>query len=138
MTARTEILPAVPAPTLPDAENINVFNRRISGKGDIQGKRSVKDVKLHKLIPENKFGAVQYLSVNASKSSERNNVYLMVINKNLEKSVISDIQLHGFETNSVGNVWTLNGPSYLSTNEENHDLIQVIHREFAIDGSTFE
>jgi len=73
-----------------------------------------------------------YLSVNASKSKNGNKIYLMVINKNMDDSMTSTIDLKDFTPANVGNAWILNGPSVDATNEVKHDNVKVTHRKFGV------
>jgi alpha-N-arabinofuranosidase len=58
-----------------------------------------------------------YISVNVSVNEQTNKVYLMVINKNLHYKMITEINLKGYESSSNAQAWILNGPDYLSLNE---------------------
>jgi len=81
---------------------------------------------------------IPYLSVNASKSKDGNNAYLMVINKNLENSITSNIELKNFIPSEEGNAWILNGPSVDATNEKKHDNVKIRHEKFRIKNNPFE
>lgn len=81
---------------------------------------------------------VPYLSVNASKSQDGNKVYLMVINKNIDRSMTSAIELKDFIPGPKGSAWVLNGPSIDSTNESKHDTVKITSYEFEIKGNPFE
>jgi hypothetical protein len=69
--------------TLPDAKEISVQSRRISGPGPVRGKAWFRDVSLQKFIPQ-RFAAVPWLGVNASRSADGRQVYLMIVNKALD------------------------------------------------------
>jgi alpha-N-arabinofuranosidase len=81
---------------------------------------------------------VPYLSVNASKSKNGKKIFLMVINKNMKKSVTSTIGLKGFTLSKDGRAWILNGPSIDATNEQNHDNVKVVYKTFEIKHNPFE
>ncbi|MDD5065734.1 MAG: alpha-L-arabinofuranosidase C-terminal domain-containing protein [bacterium] len=68
---------------------------------------------------------VDYITVNASMNKEQNKVYLMILNKNLKNKMSSEIILKGFENISSAEAWILNGPDYLSLNENNPDTVSV-------------
>ena len=78
------------------------------------------------------------LSVNASKSTDGSKVYLMVINKNMDDSETSTIDLKDFIPAAEGNVWILNGPSVDATNEVKHDNVKITHKQFEVKSSPFE
>ena len=123
--------------TLPDARAVNVIARRIGEKGPLKGKAYFKDVKLEKFIPDIDT-KIPYLSVNASKSEDGSNVYLMVVNKNLDSAMTATIALKDFVSASAGDAWVLNGPGIDATNEKKHDNVKVTQREFAINSNPFE
>ncbi|MFH1446780.1 MAG: alpha-L-arabinofuranosidase C-terminal domain-containing protein, partial [Chloroflexota bacterium] len=75
------------------------------------------------------FRNTPYLSVNASRNENGSKIYLMVINKNMDKSVTSTIELKNFVPAQEGNAWILNGPSVDATNEKNPDNVRVKHRK---------
>ncbi|MBN2144931.1 MAG: hypothetical protein JW774_09935 [Candidatus Aureabacteria bacterium] len=122
--------------TLPDAGAVKVFARNIGKVKKIQGVACFKDVKLEKFIPVTD-GKIPYLSVNASRSKDGKKVYLMVINKNLNEPMQTTIQLKDFNPAATADVWTLNGPDVISTNEQNHDNVKVIHKTVQIPGANF-
>jgi len=117
--------------TLPDAKVVNVIARRIGEKGPLKGKAFFKGVKLRKFVPELET-RIPYLSVNASKDSDGKRVYLMVINKNLDDSVMATIELRNFEAKAKGDAWILNGPSVDATNEEDPDNVKITQTDFEI------
>jgi len=80
---------------------------------------------------------IPYLSVNASIDKNKNKVYLMVINKNLEDSITANIELEDFKPSKTGYSWVLNGPSVDATNEQNHDSVKAKEHKFDIEGATF-
>jgi len=116
--------------TLPDAREINVIARRVGETGPLQGKAFFKNVKLNKYKPNTD---IPYLSVNASTNTDENRVFLIVINKNMDESITSTIQLKGFLPSSKGDAWILNGTSIDATNEDNPDNVTVKHVEFGVE-----
>ena len=63
-----------------------------------------------------------YLSARASKDTS-GNLYLMVVNKNLNNPVTATINIDGFAPLSNASVSTLNGPSIDSTNEVSNNVV---------------
>jgi len=123
--------------TLADTTGVSVIVRRIGDTGPLDGKAYFRDVKLEKFIPELDT-KIPYLSVNASKSTDGNKVYLMVINKNMDESITSTIELKDFVPTSEGNAWILNGPSMDATNEVKHDNVKITHESFKINSNPFQ
>jgi len=121
--------------TLSDANEVMVIVRRVGEKGPLKGKVSVKDVKLNKFQPKID---IPYLSVNASINDDKNKVYLMVINKNMDAPMTATIDLKDFAPAEEGDAWVLNGPSVDATNEKKHDNVKVMQHEFEIKGNQFE
>lgn len=72
-----------------------------------------------------------YLTVNASKNSDGKNVFLMIVNKNMENSVTAAVKLNNFNPSLKAKAAVLNGPSIDATNEASHDDVKV--REFTFD-----
>ena len=95
--------------------SVTILVGRNLGGGLISGTAEFKDVRLRKLIPEN-HGAVPYLSVNASKSTDGTKAYLMVLNKDMTNNITAAVSLNGASPVSA-QAWTLNGPSIDATNE---------------------
>ena len=124
-------------PTLADAKAVNVIVRRIGDKGPLKGRAYFRDVKLEKFIPSID-SKIPYLSVNASKNADGSKVYLMVVNKDLDKPQTATIALEGFLPAGKGQAWVLNGPSVVATNEEKNDNVKVRQRAFDVPGATFE
>jgi len=85
-----------------------------------------------------KENSIPYLSVNASTNANKDKIYLMVINKNLNESVTSTIDLRDFVPAQKGNVWILNGPSVDATNEKNPNNVKVTHKKFEIKSNPFQ
>ncbi|MBF0571951.1 MAG: hypothetical protein HQL12_08805 [Candidatus Omnitrophica bacterium] len=122
---------------LPDAKAVNVIARRIGEVGPLHGKVFFRDVKLQKFVPSLDI-KIPYLSVTASKASDGNKIYLMVINKNLDKTTTSTINLKNFIPATKGIAWVLNGPFIDATNETKHDNVKVMQKEFSISSNVFE
>jgi len=121
--------------TLSDATSVDVIARRIGNKGPLKGKAFFKDVKLEQYIPPDTH--IPYLSVNASKSTKGDKIYLMIINKNMEEAITSSIEIKDFLPSDKADAWTLNGPSVDATNEKKADNVKVTHREFEIKNNSF-
>jgi len=69
------------------------------------------------------------LSVNASKSSDGNTVYLMVVNKNMRQAVTASIGFDDFSAASKASAWVLNADSVDATNEDNPQRVSVKEKE---------
>ena len=111
--------------------------RRIGDKGPLKGKAFFKDTKLEKYIPALDT-RIPYLSVNASVNRDRNRVYLMVINKSMDESITSSIDLKDFVPAGRASAWVENGPSIDATNEDNPENVKVVHSEFKVKQNSFE
>ena len=61
---------------------------------------------------------VPELSVCTSIDSTGERLFLMVLNRQLHQDVQTSIQIDGFQPQPQANVWTLNGPSITSSNEQ--------------------
>ena len=122
--------------SMPDAESVDVIARRIGKEGPLKGKAFFKDVRLDKyMYPDMR---IPYLSVNASKSNKLNRVYLMVINKNMDKDITSLIELNDFVPSGRADAWVLNGSSIDANNEKVSDNVKVAHKSFEIESASFE
>jgi len=122
--------------TLLDATVVNVLARRIGDIGPLKGRAFFKNVKLEKYLPSLETD-IPYLSVNASKSGNGNTVYLMVINKNMNESITSTIDLKGFIPLKEAQAWVLNGPSVDATNEDNPNNVKIMNKKFEITKNPF-
>ncbi len=106
--------------TLTDTKSLSIQARRLGGAGS-KCKICIRNVRVQKIIPAN-VGAVPYLSVNASKSSDGKKIYLMIVNKNLTEAIPASIKVPGAQTAAA---WCLNGPSIDAVNEKNPDNVRV-------------
>lgn len=81
----------------------------------------------------------EYLSVNAGKNNDGTKIYLMVINKNLDKEITCKIQPKDFIPDKTSKAWILNGPSIEATNEKDANNVAVKYQEFSAgeDGFNF-
>lgn len=122
--------------TLSDAESIQVIARRIGEKGPLKGKAFFKDVRFEQYIATDTH--TPYLSVNASKSQDGEKIYLMVINKNMEKPISGLIGLKDFLSAGIGDSWVLNGPSVDATNENKADDVKISYKNVEINNNSFE
>lgn len=104
----------------PDINAVSVVVQRAAGGGVISGKAQFKDVVLRKIIPEN-YGAVPYLSVNASRSLDKSKLYLMVVNKHMTQALSPNISLLDDIPHSA-RAWILNGSQASDTNENILDV----------------
>lgn len=95
------------------------------------------DVKRKSVFWRNIF-RIPCLSVNASKNRSGDRVYLMVINKNMDESITSTIELKDFWPEQKGDAWVLNGPGVNATNETNPNNVRVRHEEIKIKNNIFK
>lgn len=116
----------------PDAKGVRVRVRRIGLTGPLDGRVSIRDVKLEKFVPSYNTIKGTYLSVNASKSADGNKMYLMVLNKDLNYSQTATITVNGFTPGSIGRAYVLNGSSIVSTNEDNHYNVKITSETFDV------
>lgn len=79
---------------------------------------------------------IPYLSVNASKNTDNNEVYLMVINRNTQDTITPSIKLNNFMSADTADAWILNGPSLSADNEESID-VKITHKNFRIEDDAF-
>jgi len=103
----------------PDINEVSAIVQRAAG-GHISGKAQFKDVVLRKIIPEN-YGAIPYLSVNASTSLDKSKLYLMVVNKHMTQALSPNISMLGDIPYSA-QAWVLNGSQASDTNENYLDV----------------
>ncbi len=120
-----------------DAKSVIVRARRIGNKGPLKGKAFFKDLKLEKYIPALDT-RIPYLSVNASKGRNGDRIYLMVINKDMNKSITSSISLKDFIPSGDADAWVLNGPGIDATNEHYPENVKVAHKKIEIKNNPFE
>jgi len=113
--------------TLLNTENVTIVVRRLGKEGPLTGKAFFKDLKLEEYIPLINTD-IPYLTVDASKSSDNNTVYLMVINKNLEQDVETEIIFNNFTPSDKAKIYTLWGDNISSSNEK-HPYNNVIIQE---------
>jgi alpha-L-arabinofuranosidase len=93
---------------------------------------------LEKFVSEVDITRIPYLSVNASKSSDGNKVYLMVINKNMDEGITTTIDLKDFTPDEEINAWILNGSSIDAINEKDHNNVKITHKKIKTTGNPFE
>ncbi|HEW79130.1 MAG TPA: hypothetical protein ENH34_04080 [Phycisphaerales bacterium] len=84
---------------------------------------------------QKKTNGTPYLSATASKDG--NNLYLMVVNKNLDSNVPATINISGFSLPPDTSALTLNGPSIDATNESG-DLVKVTSSTISNASTSFE
>lgn len=113
--------------TLPDAKQIEVIARRLSGGGVVKGRASYRDVRVQSFVPK-RFAAVPYLDVNASRSADGRKVCLMIVNKKLDGPLTPTVRLAGF-TPQRARAWTLTGPAVDATNEKDPTTVTVKERD---------
>jgi alpha-N-arabinofuranosidase len=72
--------------------------------------------------------------LNVIASTKGDSLYLMVINRETEKDIRTDINLNGFVPESRARVYVLNGPSMNAGNEDHSDNVKII--ESTIDNAS--
>lgn len=87
---------------------------------------------------KNNSPGMAYLSVNASKNEDGGRIYMVVINKNVDKSINSIIDLRHFVPSPKADVWILNSPSINATNEKNHCNIKIKKKKIEIKSNAFQ
>jgi alpha-L-arabinofuranosidase len=115
----------------------------VNGGSYTISKRAYKPIKklAQRFVAKSVKGNVRsapYLSINASRNKNGTNIYLMVINKNMDKSVTSTIELKNFVPAQECNAWILNGPSVDATNEKNQDNVRVEYNKVEIKSNPFK
>ncbi|MCK4597633.1 T9SS type A sorting domain-containing protein [bacterium] len=80
---------------------------------------------------------VPELSVCTSIDSAGTNLYIMVINKQLDENVEATIQVVGFEVQPEAHIWTLNGPSITASNEEDPNTVNIVPSALSSVSSSF-
>lgn len=73
-----------------------------------------------------------YLSVNASKSRDGNTVYLVVINKNMDRKIDAQVILNDFDAQTNARAWILAGPGVDTTNENMQERVSVREQELSL------
>lgn len=113
--------------SLPDTKDLAIQARRIGGPGPVQGRAWIRDLRVQKFTPQ-RFPAVSCLTVNASRSGDGKTVYLLVVNKDLDRRLRAAITLAGAEPQSA-QAWSLVGPSVDATNERDPNNVHLDHRD---------
>ena len=80
---------------------------------------------------------VPFLSVNASRDKDGSKLFIVVVNKNLDKGIETNIILKDFIHTKKGKAWILNGPSVNATNEIDHNNVKISSKDFLIDKNSF-
>lgn len=118
---------------LPDAKKIKVMIRRRQGGGNLRGKVWVKDVLLEDIGPVIRFPPTPYLSAVSSLNNAGDKINIIVINKNLEKSIPAQIVIkNGFDIAKGAKYWMLNGPEIDSINENMEENVKITEDTFTI------
>jgi len=121
----------VPFRTLPDTHEIMVLARS-GGKVKLKGIAEFGVLSLHKA--EGNFGAVPKLSVLASRNEADGMLYLLVLNKDMNASIRTEIQVQGGDGDfkPLG-AKRLEGKSVFSTNLSGKGSEEVVVRPVSID-----
>ncbi len=101
----------------------------------MKGKAFLKDVKLEKFLPSVDAN-IAYLSVCTSCSSDNKTIYLMVINKNLEQDLDTEIILKNLTTDGLARTYTLWGNKVYSTNKKPpHNSLRIHEKEIFLNSN---
>lgn len=117
---------------LTDAKAIDIIIRRMDGGGPAHGKAWIRDVVLQDIGPATVFPPTPYLSAVASIDDAAKNLSLIVINKNLEKTMTARIRIKNFSFKDTGNSWVVNGTSVDSTNGDGKEHVKITDGIFEI------
>jgi len=112
---------------LPDSRELYLLLRCGGKPKSAAGTLHLRNLRLEALLPAS-FPAVKMLTVNASKSTDGNTLYLIVVNKSLDRDMLTELELGGFWPRSV-RLWTLTGPAMHATNEQDPMTCTVHERE---------
>lgn len=121
--------------SLSDTRELSIQARRLGGAGAVQGRAWLRDLRVQKFIPQ-RFPAVPYLGVTASRSADGKTVYAIVVNKNLEQSLRTAITLTGAKPQAA-RAWSLVGPSVDATNEQDPNNVQLVPRDLGLVQNSF-
>lgn len=80
---------------------------------------------------------VPFLSVNASKNKNGTKIYIMVVNKNLDKGIEAKVVLKDFVPMKMGSAWILNGPAVEATNEVERNNVRIINERLEMNNDYF-
>ncbi len=118
---------------LPDAQELSVMARRISGGGPVTGRAFYRDLCVQQFVPKH-FPAVPYLAANASRSADGKKVYVMVVNKHLDAPLSAKVQLAGFKPQRA-KARALTGPAAEATNESDPRTVTVADHAVRLEGT---
>ncbi len=119
--------------TLKDTKNIYVIVRRISGRGwGVTGTLYARDIRLiEKPVYESQ--AKDSLMVSASLDKANNNLYVMVLNKNVLDDIRASIKIiEESKLSKKATAWTLNGPKVWSVNEVDPATVTITEKSVAM------
>lgn len=116
-----------------DSQGVKVLIRQWGGGGPIQGIVKIKDVVIEDLGPVPQYGPTPYISAIASTNEKKDRIYLLVINKNLEEPVKTQIKINGFSFDPQVQAWVLNGPSVASTNENEQESVKIYYHKVEVE-----
>ena len=113
-----------------------------SGGSYTISKRAYKPIKklAQRFVAKSVKGNVRsapYLSINASKNENGTQVYLIVINKNMDKCITATIEMKDFVPAQECSAWILNGPGIDATNEISPN-VGVTHKKTEIKTNPFK
>ena len=115
---------------LGDAKDLQIIARRISGPGVVKGRAWYRGIEVRKFRPKS-FGAAPLLGINASKSSDGQTVYVMIVCKSLRDAVPCTIAVEGGAV-AAARAWALTGPAPDATNEAEPLNVAVRETEITV------
>lgn len=118
---------------LSDSKAIHIMIRRMNGGGVANGKVWIKNVILQDIGPAKKNLPTPYLSTIASIDDSGKKVYLIVVNKNLKKSIKATIKIKKFGFKDTGKFFVLHVPMIDSTNENGKEDVKLTEGTFKVE-----
>jgi alpha-N-arabinofuranosidase len=76
--------------------------------------------------------------LNAIGSTEGDKLFLMVINRDIERDIKASVNINGFEPESIAKVYTLSGPSMNASNEENPYNVKIFKSSIEDASTSFD
>ena len=98
---------SVPLITAPGCQKVSIIFRLRCGKNPVTAQALIRNIKLEE-IP-NSFPPYSLITAISSVSVDRKTVYLMVFNKDLKKSINTEIKIKDFSAKTA-KIWTVTGP----------------------------
>ncbi|MDL1957458.1 MAG: hypothetical protein LWW95_10530 [Candidatus Desulfofervidus auxilii] len=103
-----------------------------SEENKIEGNIYIRNMKIEELGPAPQYGPTPYISAIASTNEKKDKIYIMVINKNLNEPMKTQIKINGFKFKPIVRAWILNGSSVDTTNEGCRERAKIHYKEVKI------